>query len=120
MPRGSVGNILNRYPPKTEFVKDDTDPFPDWDALAIAGGDATLGVNVTGYANKTIYFISSVQGTLTIQVLEPDGVTWRDFDMLGVTAEMLRSYQMEEQATQVRLSFSEAATVSAWMARGVA
>ena len=88
--------------------------------MAIGAGAITLGVNVAGYAHKTIYFISDTQGTLTIQVLEPDGATWRDFDVLGVTVDTLRSYQLEEQVEQVRLSFSEAATVSAWISLGVA
>jgi len=112
--------LTYRYPPSTAYFGNDTAPYPDWDALAIAGGDITLGVVVTGYAHKTICFISDAQGTLTIEVLEPDGATWRDFNVLGITANILRSYQMEEQATQVRISFSEAATVSAWISLGVA
>jgi len=113
-------SILNSYPPSSAYFQDDGGAFPDWDALAIVGGDLTLGVVVAGYAHKTICFISDTQGTLTIEVLEPDGVTWRGFNVLGVTADILRSYQMEEQATQVRISFSEAATVSAWLTLGVA
>ena len=112
--------LTYRYPPSTAYFGDDTAPYPDWDALGITGGDITLGVVVTGYAHKTICFISDTQGTLTIEVLEPDGATWRDFDVLGITADILRSIQMEEQATQVRISFSEAATVSAWLTLGVA
>lgn len=126
MPKGGLARIKKPLPvsmttgvTSSEYFDDDTAPFPDWDALVIAAGDVTLGVDVTGYTNKTIYFISSVQGTLTIQVLEPDGATWRQFDVLGVTAGTLRSRQMEEQATQVRISFSEAAMVSAWITMGV-
>ncbi len=108
------------YPPASAYFQDDGGAFPDWAALLIAALDTTLGVDVTGYSNKTIYFISDTQGTLTIEVLEPDGATWRQFDVIGISTDTLRSYQMEEQATQVRLIFSEAATVSAWITRGVA
>ncbi len=120
MPRGSIGNILNNYPPQNEYFDDDTTPFTDWDNLAITGGDTTRGVDITGYTHKTMYFISDTQGTLTIQVLEPDAATWRQVDAIGISADTLRSYQMEEQETQVRLIFSEAATVSAWIMRGIA
>jgi len=123
-----LGNILTQlnyliaymYPPSSAYFDDDTAPFPDWNALAIAANDITLGVVVTGYEHKTIYFISDTQGTLTIQVLEPDGATWRALDVLGISVNTLRSYQMEEQTTQVRITFDQAATVSAWITLGVA
>jgi hypothetical protein len=112
--------IAYLYPPSTAYFDDDASPFTDWDALLIAANDITLGVTVTGYTYKTIYFISDTQGALTIQVLEPDGTTWRDFDVLGISANVLRSYQMEEQVTQLRITFDQAATVSAWITLGVA
>jgi len=102
------------------YFQDDGGAFPDWDALAIGAADITLGVDVTGYTNKTICFISDTEGTLTIEVLEPDAATWRVFDVIGITVNTLRSYKMEEQATQVRIQFSAAATVSAWITTGVA
>ena len=105
--------------PRSVYFDDDTTPFPDWNALVIAGGDMTLGVDLTGYTHKTIYFLSTLQGTVTVMVLAPDGVTWTELDYFGVSSGQVRAYPMEEQVTQVRLMFSEAATVSAWITVGV-
>ena len=108
-----------RYPPQSEYFVDDLAPNPEWNALLIAANDATDPMDVTGYANKIICFLSTVSGTLTIQVEEPDG-TYNDFDVVGVTADIMKSYPMPEQATNIILSFSQAAIVTAILVRGVA
>jgi len=106
------------HPPISKYFQDDAGVFPDWNALAIGGGDVTLGVDVMHCGNKTIYFISDVNGVLTIEVLEPDGATWRTYGTSAVVANTLLPYTMTGQATRVRISFNNAATVSAWITLG--
>ena len=110
---------LQAYLPQSEYFVDDTAPNPDWNGLAIAANDETNPIDVEGYSNKTVYFLSTVAGTLTVEVEEPDG-TYRDFDVVGITINILRAYHMPEQATNIKLRFDQIATVTAWLTRGVA
>lgn len=116
--RGFETIPVSLSPPHSEYFQDDGGVFPDWNALAIGGGDVTLSVDVLHHSNKTIYFISDALGVLTIEVLEPDEVTWRTYDTPAIVANTLLVFTMTGQATRVRISFNNAATISAWITLG--
>jgi len=92
-------------------------PFREtlWDNETIEADDTSLRVVCFGYTHKTIHFLSDTDGTLTIQVWIDESGTWRDFDTIAVTANTLTSYIMTGLVYAIRLSFSAAANVSAWL-----
>jgi len=104
---------LYRYVPKNEYFDDDASPYPDWNNRDISADDETKEVNVEGYQNKTIYFLSDTDGTLTIYVSEPDG-DWQTYDSVTITANTLKTYPMTGMAEKIKLKFSATAKVTAW------
>jgi len=87
---------------------------PLWDAESIDANDTSPSQAIGGYTNKTIYFQTDTAGDLTIQI-SFDAVTWRDYDTVAISANTLTPYKMTGDVGLVRLEFSDAATVSAWM-----
>ena len=84
-----------------------------WNNVSISGGDETNLVTMGGYAKKTVYFLSDTAGTLTIQVVEPDG-TRRTYDTVSIDADTLEAYIISGVVEKVALKFDTAATVTAW------
>jgi len=84
-----------------------------WNGASISAGDQTNLVTVKEYAKKTVYFISDTAGTLTIQVVDPDG-TRRTYDTVSIDADTLEAYIISGVVEKVALKFDTAATVTAW------
>jgi len=85
----------------------------DWNGTSISAGDQTDPVSMIGYAGKTIYFLSDTAGTLTVQVIDPDG-TRRTYGTTSVDANSLEEYTISGVTRRVALKFDTAATVTAW------
>jgi hypothetical protein len=88
-----------------------------WNNASISAGDTTYGVICAGYGKKSIYFLSSVAGVLTVQVREPGG-DWRNYDSIKVNANELTPYIITGDFEAFRLTFDTAATVTAWYVLG--
>jgi predicted GH43/DUF377 family glycosyl hydrolase len=109
------------YTPREVFtyLKDeDSENF--WKGFTIGAGDRTAAIYVGEWRRKTLYFMSNVSGTLTIEV---DPVGDGDFDAYDlptetatVSANTLKDILIEEDAKYVRLSFNRVATVTAKIA----
>jgi len=84
-----------------------------WNGASIDAGDETDPVTMGRYARKTVYFLSDTAGTLTIQVVEPDG-TRRTYDTVSVDADTLEVYTISAVGERVALKFDTGATVTAW------
>jgi len=85
----------------------------NWNNKSISANATTDELSTIEYTHKTFYFLSNADGTLTIEVKEPDG-EWRTYDTVPIKANSLEVYPMAGQAISVRLKFSVAATVTAW------
>jgi len=100
-----------RYPEaKQEYFKFGGDFAND---LSIDAGDTSDPVELTYYGKKTIYFYSDTAGTLTIQVIAPDGTVYT-YDTVSISADELESYPMSGGIRELQLKFDTAATISAW------
>jgi len=84
-----------------------------WKNASISAGDETKLVTIKRYTKKTIYFLSDTAGTLTIQVVGPDG-TRRTYDTVSIDADTLEAYIISGVVEKVALKFDTAATVTAW------
>ena len=85
----------------------------EWNGKAIEADAVTDELPALGFTHKTFYFLSDADGTLTVEVKEPDG-EWREYDSVSITANKLEQYTPPAQAVAFRLRFSASATVTAW------
>jgi len=84
-----------------------------WNDAAIGAADTTQAVLCMGYDRKTVFFISDTDGNLTVGAREPDG-GWQSLPVEAVVANTLLILPPTWDADAIRLSFSAAATVTAW------
>jgi len=84
-----------------------------WNDVAITGGDQTDWVLCKSYRTPTLYFISDTAGNLTIQTQEPDG-DGQTYDTVAIAMNTLEVYPIPASMRAVRISFNNAATVTAW------
>jgi len=87
-----------------------------WNDASISGGDETKLELIRGYEKKTVYFLSDTAGTLTIQIVDPDGAR-KTYDTVSISANTLEPYPISPGVAveKVALKFDTAATVSAWL-----
>lgn len=84
-----------------------------WNDASISAGDETDPVMMEKYARKTVYFLSDTAGTLTIQIVDPDGER-KTYGTTSVDADTLETYTISGVAGKVALKFDSNATVTAW------
>lgn len=99
-----------------------TDPIEVWDNVAIGAGAASDPVPCSGYVRKTLYFLTSLGGDITVEV-DPTGrggwMTLYGEAAIGVRAATNPwMFSTEYVFVYLRVTFSAAATVTLIVARG--
>jgi hypothetical protein len=73
---------------------------------SISSGSATSHpVPVSGYSNKTLYFMADQAGTLNIEIYTLTG-NWRTYDSVSVSANTLVKYRITDPAVLARVTFT--------------
>ena len=70
-----------------------------------SGSVTTHPIPVHGYRDKSIYFMTDKDGTLSIEVLTLGG-NWREYDIVNVTANKLLVYKLTGDVALLRLVYT--------------
>lgn len=112
--------LSKHYPPKSMYFSDSGSVTVGnrdhlWNGLAIGINEYTYPIPCKGYGNKTVYFLSNTNGTLTIEVDPTGNGDWHTYTPETIVANIFDPISITGKACFIRLTFSVAATVSAWI-----
>lgn len=85
-----------------------------WDNERIVTNTPSDPVNISGFTQKILTFVSDTGGTLTIETDPYGDEDWDTYDTVTITAATREDYIFPDgmQHSQIRLSFSVTATMT--------
>lgn len=100
---------LKEHPPRRQYFME-VDGL--WKSLSIDAGDTSYPIPCLGYKDKTVYFLSDTDGTLTVEVDAIGDGNWQTYTTESITADEYDTIPLTGEICYVRISFDTAATVT--------